>query len=232
MERGKYAEADQTLNEALEIERNVFGPDNQRIAAIEADLGALYQREGDPERAMALTQDAVRIIKSRLGAGHYLTGYYLDSLADLYLKDNKLEAAESHARQALAVYAQALPAQHLYVAGTRQLLGEVLLRRGQLAQAEAEVRTALDIDTALAGPGNWRTARTEATLGWILIAEDKAAEGEPLLHKAQIKLLKMLGAQHPEVVQATSRLSDYYHAHHRDADAAQLLATDKHPRSN
>ncbi|HWX81097.1 MAG TPA: serine/threonine-protein kinase [Steroidobacteraceae bacterium] len=232
MERGKYSEADQTLNEALEIERNVFGPDNQRIASIEADLGALYQREGDPVRAMASTQDAVRIIKSRLGAGHYLTGYYLDSLADLYLKDNKLDAAETYARQALAVYAQALPAQHLFVAGTRQLLGEVLLRRGQLTQAEAEVRAALDIDTALAGPGNWRTARAEATLGWILISEDRAAEGEPLLHAAQIKLLKMLGVQHPEVVQATSRLSDYYHAHHRDADAAQLLATDKHHPSN
>jgi serine/threonine protein kinase/tetratricopeptide (TPR) repeat protein len=227
-QRGKYAEADQTLNEALEIERNVFGPDNQRIASIEADLGALYQREGDPLRAMASTQDALRITTSRLGPNHYMTGYYLDAVADLDLKNNHLDDAESHARQALAVYAQSLPARHLFVAATRQLLGEVLLRRGQLAQAEAEVRAALDIDLALAGPGNWRTARTEASLGWILIAEDKAAEGEPLLLEAQKKLLTMLGPQHPETAQATSRLSDYYHAHHRDADAAQLHAAEKH----
>jgi hypothetical protein len=157
-----------------------------------------------------------------------MTGYYLDAVADLDLKNNHLDDAETHARQALAVYAQALPARHLYVAATRQLLGEVLLRRGQLAQAEAEVRAALDLDLALAGAGNWRTARAEASLGWILIAEDKAAEGEPLLLRAQRKLLTMLGAQHPEAAQATSRLSDYYHAHHRDADAAQLHAADKH----
>jgi serine/threonine protein kinase/tetratricopeptide (TPR) repeat protein len=227
-QRGKYAEAEQTLTEALEIERNVFGPDNQRIASIEADLGTLYQREGDPIRAMASTQDALRITSNRLGASHYLTGYYLDSLADLYLKANNLDAAESHARQALAVYAQSLPARHLYVATTRQLLGEVLLRRDQLAPAESELRAALDIELALAGPDNWRTARSEASLGWILIAENKAAEGEPLLRAAQRKLLTTLGSQHPEVVQATARLANYYHVHHRDADAAQLLATDKH----
>jgi len=227
-QRGKYAEAEQTLTEALEIERNVFGPDNQRLASIEADLGALYQREGDPIRAMASTQDALRITSNRLGASHYLTGYYLDSIADLYLKANKLEAAENHARQALAVYAQSLPARHLYVATTRQLLGEVLLRRGQLAPAEFELRAALDIELALAGPDNWRTARSEASLGWILIQENRAAEGEPMLRVAQKKLLTTLGSQHPEVVQATARLTDYYHAHHRDADAAQLLATDKH----
>jgi serine/threonine protein kinase len=227
-QRGKYAEAEQTLTEALEIERNVFGPDNQRLASIEADLGALYQREGDPIRAMASTQDALRITSNRLGASHYLTGYYLDSIADLYLKANKLEAAENHARQALAVYAQSLPARHLYVATTRQLLGEVLLRRGQLAPAESELRAALDIELALAGPDNWRTARSEASLGWILIQENRAAEGEPMLRVAQKKLLTTLGSQHPEVVQATARLTDYYHAHHRDADAAQLLATDKH----
>ncbi|MGO9933429.1 MAG: protein kinase domain-containing protein [Steroidobacteraceae bacterium] len=226
-ERGKYAEAEQTLNEALEIERSVFGADNQRIASIEADLGALYQREGDPVRAMASTQDALRITTSRLGGGHYLTGYYLDSIADLYLQINNLDAAENHARQALAVYAQALPARHLYVAATRQRLGEVLLRRGQLAPAETEVRAALDIDLSLAGPGNWRTARTEASLGWILIAENKAAEGEPMLLEAQRKLLTTLGPQHPEVVLATARLTEYYHAHHRDADAAQLLAAGK-----
>ena len=131
-QRGKYAEADQTLNEALEIERNVFGPDNQRIASIEADLGALYQREGDPLRAMASTQDALRITTNRLGNKHYMTGYYLDAVADLDLKNNHLDDAENHARQALAIYGESLPARHLFVAATRQLLGEVLLRRGQL----------------------------------------------------------------------------------------------------
>jgi serine/threonine protein kinase/Tfp pilus assembly protein PilF len=223
-QRGKYAEAEQVLNEALQIERNVFGADNQRIAAIEADLGTLYDREGDTTRAIAATQTALKITRDRRGSSHYMTGYYLDALANFFLKADDLPTAENDARQALAVYAQALPVRHLYVASTHQLLGEVLLRRGSLPAAEAELRAALDMTVGLAGSDSWRTARSEASLGWALIQRDKAAEGEPMLLAARSKLLATMGAEHPATQQASARLVDYYRAHHRDADAARVLA--------
>jgi tetratricopeptide (TPR) repeat protein len=223
-QRGKYAEAEQILNEALQIERNVFGVDNPRIAAIEEDLGVLYDREGDMTRAIAATQIALKITRDRRGLSHYMVGYYLDALASLFLKANDLPTAEANARQALAVYAQALPARHLYVASTHQLLGEVLLRRGSLAAAEAELRAALDMTVGLAGADSWRTARSEVGLGWVLIQRDKAAEGEPMLAAARAKLLATVGPQHPATQQATARLVEYYRAHHRDVDAARVLA--------
>jgi eukaryotic-like serine/threonine-protein kinase len=223
-QRGKYAEAEQVLNEALQIERNVFGVDNPRIAATEADLGVLYDREGDTIRAIAATQIALKITQDRLGPNHYLTGYYLDALANLFLRANDVPTAEADARLALAVYAQALPARHLFIASTHQVLGEVLLRRGSLAAAEAELRAALDMTVGLAGAESWRTARTEASLGWALIQRDKAVEGEPMLLAARAKLLTSVGPQHPATQQATARLVEYYRAHHRDADAARVLA--------
>jgi len=223
-QREKYAEAEQVLNEALQIERSVFGADNPRIAQIESDLGVLYDREGDTPRAIAATQTALKITRDRRGSKHYMVGYHLDALANLYLKINDLPTAEADARQALAVYAQALPARHLYVASTHQLLGEVLLRRGSLAAAEAEFRVALDMTTGLAGADSWRTARSEASLGWVLIQLDNAAEGEPILVAARSKLLTTAGPKHPATQQATARLVDYYRTHHRDADAARVLA--------
>jgi tetratricopeptide (TPR) repeat protein len=223
-QRGKYAEAEQVLDEALQIERTVFGFDYPRIAQIEADLGILFEREGDLARAITSTESALQITRDRLGAKHYMTGYYMDSLANLYLKANDLTTAEADARQALAIYAQSLPARHLYVASTHQLLGEVLLRRGSLAAAEAEIRTAVDMNAALAGADSWRSARSAASLGWALIKRDKAAEGEPMLVAARTKLLATVGAQHPATQQATERLAEYYRAHHRDADAARVLA--------
>jgi eukaryotic-like serine/threonine-protein kinase len=223
-QREKYTEAEQVLNEALQIERNVFGVDNPRIAQIESDLGVLYDREGDMTRAIAATQNALKITRDRRGSSHYMVGYHLDALANLYLKINDLPTAEADARQALAVYAQSLPARHLYVASTHQLLGEVLLRRGSLAAAEAELRVALDMTVGLAGADSWRTARSEASLGWTLIQRDKAADGEPMLLAARKKLLATVGPQHPATQQATARLVDYYRAHHRDVDAARVLA--------
>lgn len=223
-QRGKYAEAEQVLNEALQIERAVFGADNSRIVATEADLGTLYDLEGDTPRAIAATQTALKITQDRLGPNHYLSGYYLDALANLFLKANDLPTAEADARRALAVYASSLPARHLYVASSHQVLGEVLLRRESLAAAEAELREALDMTAGLAGAESWRAARSEASLGWVLIQRDKAVEGEPMLLAARSKLLASVGPQHPATRQASARLVEYYRAHHRDADAARVLA--------
>jgi serine/threonine protein kinase/Tfp pilus assembly protein PilF len=223
-QREKYAEAEQVLNETLQIERTVFGADNQRIAAIEANLGIVYDREGNMPRAIAANQIALKITSDRLGANHFMVGYYLDALAMLYLKANDLPTAEADVRKALAIYAQSLPARHLYVASARQTLGEILLRRGSTDAAETEFRTAWDINVGLAGPDNWRTARSEASLGWTLIKQDKASEGESMLLTARSKLLAKVGSRHPATQQATAWLVDYYRAHHRDADAARVLA--------
>ena len=158
----------------MQIERTVLGEDSERVAQTESHLGLLYDRQGDTARAIEATGNAVKIASKRLGLNHYLTGYYLNALANLYLKANELAAAEESARQALAVFAQSLPAQHLYVATVRQTLGDVLLRRGLLPEAESELRSALDINTTLAGVDSWRTARSAASLGWILIKRDRA----------------------------------------------------------
>ena len=98
------------------------------------------------------------------------------------------------------------------------------MRRGSLAAAEAELRAALDINTALAGPDSWRTARSAASLGWALIKRDRAAEGEAMLTAARAKLLATAGARDPATQEASARLVEYYRSHHRDADAAQVLA--------
>jgi serine/threonine protein kinase/tetratricopeptide (TPR) repeat protein len=223
-QRGKYGEAEQVLNEALQIERTVFGAENPRIGAIEADLGVLYEREDDIPRAVTAIETALKVTRDTRGPAYYMVGYYLDALANLKLKANDPVAAEATARQALAVYALSLPARHLYVASTHELLGDILLRRESPAAAEAEVRTALEMNVALAGPDSWRAARSEASLGWLLIKRDRAAEGEPMLLAARSKLLVTAGPQHPATKQATARLVEYYHAHHRDAEAQRVLA--------
>src|SRR5258708_13972586 len=219
------------LNEGLQIERGDFGLDNQRVASIEANLGTVDEREGDPVRAMKMTQDALRIISERLGPDHYQVGYFMDAVAKLYLDGGNLDAAESTARQVLQIYEKSLPPRHLYVSATRHLLGEVLLRRGQLSDAEIELRAALDIDLGSAGPGDWRARRTAARLGWLLIAQNNSAEGEPMLGAARSKLLKKVGAFHPPVALAPKRLAPYFRGHHRDAEAARVLAELKPPAS-
>jgi eukaryotic-like serine/threonine-protein kinase len=225
-ERGKYPEAEQSLNEALQVETTVFGADNQRSAVIESYLSDLYEREGDSARAVQAAKEALRIALLRLGEKNVKTGYYYDGLAGLYLKRGNLAEAEDNERRAMAVYAVALPARHLYVASAEQLLGEVLLRRGALADAESELRKAFELEMSL-NAADWQIARTKASLGWVQIQENKAAMGEPELVEARATLLERLGRKNSETELATTRLAQYYHQHHRDAEATRLLQTSK-----
>jgi hypothetical protein len=58
----------------------------------------------------------------------------------------------------------------------------------------------------------------------VLIQRDKAAEGEPMLAAARSRLLATVGPQHPATQHATARLLEYFRAHHRDTEAARVLA--------
>ncbi len=224
-QNGKYAQAEQSLNEAMDIERTVFGADNQRVAAIESDLSNLYARTGDLPRALALSEDALKISTKRDGPDHYMRAFYLDSLAYVKLLNNDVAGAQADVQLALEVFARgSLPARHLYVASSRLLLGEIYLRRGLLTEAEREMRTALDVDVSLVGADNWRSARTAASLGWVLIKSGRDGEGEPMLAAAQHKLATTLGPGNPDTQSATTHLAQYYRDHHRDADASRVLA--------
>ena len=87
MQRGKYADAEQVLNEAMQIERGDFGVDNHAWPAIEANLGTLYEREGDPARAMKIdargAADHLRALGRQSLLGRLLHGC---GLAKLYLE--------------------------------------------------------------------------------------------------------------------------------------------------
>jgi hypothetical protein len=57
-----------------------------------------------------------------------------------------------------------------------------------------------------------------------LIVRDKAEEGEPMLAAARDRLLATVGAGHVATQWASEHLAEYLRAHHRDAEAAQVLA--------
>jgi len=209
------------LEKAVAIRREEIPRDDHRAAAALANLAQALTDGGRLVPAEAYLRQALQMSR----ASDYLTGYYLDGLARLYWKAKQLSEAESYARQALAVYAQALPARHLYVASTRQLLGDILLQRGAFAGAETELRIAVDIDSAIAGADSWRTACAQGSLGWALILRNHVAEGEFMLVAARHRLLATLGAANPATVWATSHLAAYLRAHHRDAEAAQVLGS-------
>lgn len=224
VEHGKYAEAGPMLNEALDIEKRVFGPENQRVAETLEHQARLHERRGELPLAIDTLLQSIAISRKRLGNDHYLVGYRLDYLASLYLESHDLPAAEGQAREALRIYARSLPAEHLYVASTRQLLGDILIARGRYQGATVELTAAAGLSRRLAGADSWRTARANASLGWARINSGDDAAGALLLIDSQRRLEQLLGDRNPATQRASRYLVAYYRLHHRDADAARVLA--------
>jgi eukaryotic-like serine/threonine-protein kinase len=227
VQQGKLAEAEPLLLEASANAKSVFGPRHPRVADILAHVASLYEKRGDYGRAIETARSAVEIAKASSGEKNYLTGYYLDALANLLFESGNLAAAETNMRHALSIFATTLQPQHLYIASSRQTLGEILLKKDNLAAAEAEFRSALKINRQTAGEGSWRAARSQASLGWTLILRGDAAQGEPLLVQGRERLASQLGVKDRNTVQASNRLIEYYRSRRRDADAACILGASK-----
>ena len=173
--RGEYAEAEQLLTEALQIERTrirraqrAAGP-NRIALGTSLTSGAAIRRAPSKPRRMPS-----RIASSGLGTNHYMTGYYLDGSLTFPQGQQPRRRRETAHGKAWRCTPSHCPRSIYIVASARQTLGEVLLRRGSLAAAESELRAALDINTALAGADGWRTARSAASLGWTLIRRDRS----------------------------------------------------------
>jgi hypothetical protein len=65
--RGRHAEAEATLRQAVSVLETVLGPDHYEVGIALEDLAAITGRAGDPRGAAALNERARRIKRRVLG---------------------------------------------------------------------------------------------------------------------------------------------------------------------
>jgi Tetratricopeptide repeat len=65
--RGRHAEAETTLRQALSVLETVLGPDHYEVGMVLDDLAEITGRAGDPREAAALHARARRIKRRVLG---------------------------------------------------------------------------------------------------------------------------------------------------------------------
>ncbi len=190
MNRGKYAEADRHLQQALEIELQLGNALD--IADSQNRLGALRSEQGRYEEASELMQLALAGFRQALGDRDERVARMLSNLGALHFTAGDLVTAEPLIREALTLQvdllevgetAQAadlfeealrlrrrvLPSGHPRLATSLLGLGRTWLERGQAEQAEPLFREAVEIRRATLETEGWRTASAECLLGLALM---------------------------------------------------------------
>lgn len=122
------------MQRALEIRREIFGPDHLSVAMALNDI-ALSSESLDPERSARLMKEALEIYERRAGAAHPLTLGMRHNLAGIYRDLGQWETAEPLYREALQGRRTHFPERRIDLAYTLYGLGITVLEQKRPAEA-------------------------------------------------------------------------------------------------
>ncbi len=141
-EQGRYAEALQLHQQALELRRKLFGDSHPDVAISLSNIGFVLGRQGDHGAANKSLAAAVAIgrkgVSGELGLATALNNY-----ASSFDELKRYKEAEPIYREALAIRTKRLGPNHLQTASVVNNLGYNMLSQGKKTQAVALFRQSL-----------------------------------------------------------------------------------------
>ncbi|MES1165867.1 MAG: tetratricopeptide repeat protein, partial [Verrucomicrobiota bacterium] len=147
--RGKYAEALQVEQKALDIKRAVLGDNHWDVALSLGNVAAELQSLGRASEALVQNQRAIVSLESALGREHPDLALHVYNRGEIRLALGQSAEARAEFERALSIWKAELPADHLY--NSYALMGIGLARLSEessIAEAIAPLERALAIRQA------------------------------------------------------------------------------------
>jgi tetratricopeptide (TPR) repeat protein len=186
----------------------------------QAGLFLYYQgRYGEAE---PLYQQALAIMRERLGEQHPHTATILNDLARLYQAQGRYDEAEPLYQQALAIMRERLGEQHPHTATILNNLAGLYQAQGRYDEAEPLYQQALAIMRERLGEQHPDTATILNNLAGLYQAQGRYDEAEPLYQQALAIRKAQLGEQHPDTATILNNLAVLYRAQGRYDEAEPL----------
>jgi CHAT domain-containing protein/Tfp pilus assembly protein PilF len=207
---GKYSEAEQLLQQAVQIRRKDSVADSPYLAYSLTGLARLYEAEGKYAEADPLFHEALRIEEKSLGAAHPKTAELLNLMAGLCVAQGNYTKAEQLLARALKIREQALGPEHSSVAESQSNLATVYASERKYADAERLYQRAVPIWEKAAGPRHPDLAATLINLAMMYEKQGKYADGESVLNRALQIDQSSFGPGHPELARALNTLGVIY----------------------
>ena len=135
-QQGRYVEAIEVAEEALEVTKKTFGPDHPQVATSLNNLALLYDAQGRYAEAEPLYKRALAIRKKVLGPEHPQVATSLNNLAELYRAQGRYAEAEPLYKRALLIMEKALGPDHLDVATVLENLAALYKEMGNEEDAK------------------------------------------------------------------------------------------------
>ncbi|MBL8899164.1 MAG: tetratricopeptide repeat protein, partial [Planctomycetes bacterium] len=158
----KPAEAVPLLEDALEVQERLLGPEHSHALATRNALAMAAKASGELEKARSAYERAIEILRADVGLRHASTLTVMNNLATLEVQAKALPRALALYEELLRAAPAVFPAEHLSLASFRLQYGNALGRVGRYAECERETLAGLAVYRAQLGDEHaWTKERLE-----------------------------------------------------------------------
>ncbi len=228
LSRGNLVKADEYLNRALELTREIAGPRHQQVAAVLIDISNVRSWMDDITGAEKAAREAVSIYRETVHERHpdrVMADYHLARVLNL----------EGRTAEAAQLYESTLAAQRLLygdvstkVGDTLTELANVRINQDRLADAEKLMNEALSLSRRFRGESHRQTGYILASLAQIHWRLDELELAEKEIRSALDIFATTLPADHQYVAAGEYVMGEIMLARHQLVDAEAVLTASMH----
>jgi tetratricopeptide (TPR) repeat protein len=160
------------------------GVDHSGALASMANLGQIYSRMGQLDRALELTQQAADRTAQRFGPTHFDTLVATSGLAWVHLQRNRPDLAIELLRTVVSEQEKSLPVGHYLTLQNMTHLGIAYEAVKDYVNAENLYRTSFELHLKHLGAEHLHTRKTMEHLTRLLMNQKKYSDAESVLRKA------------------------------------------------
>jgi tetratricopeptide (TPR) repeat protein len=222
-ERGRYDEADATLQRALTMQEQLLGPDHDDVSMTLTRMGESCVAQGNYRRAKGLLKRAVAIAELHVVPDRYPDKLCaaLHLLCIVYMRLEDYELAQPIAERVLALDEQFKGPHHPSTATSLDNVAGCLRGQGKFNEAQPLQERVMAILERVHGPNHPEVATALSNLGYLHVRLGDHRRAKGMLERALVIREQALGPQHLAVAHTVDHLAVCY----RDAgDLAQAKA--------
>jgi tetratricopeptide (TPR) repeat protein len=208
--RGRYDEADATLQRALTMQEQLLGPEHEDVSVTLTQMGDSCIKQGNFRRAKGLLKRAVAIAELHVVPDQYPDQLCsaLNYLCGVYNRLQDHELAQDMAERQLALYEQFLGPHHPNVAAALGNVAASLKGQGKLSEAQSMYERALAIRERVHGPHHPEVATCLNNLGSLHLNQQDHRRAKSAFERALSIQVQVFGPQHLDVATTLGFLGD------------------------
>jgi tetratricopeptide (TPR) repeat protein len=206
-QQGHFADAEKSLTEALQKQKQVYGESHGEIAVTLKDLARVMADSGALNDAIPVMRSALDMQRRLSGPEpHPDTAESISDLALLLEEHGDYDEAEKLTRESIDMNRRLLGTKHKEIATGLQNLATVQYDKGDLAGAEGTYREALAMRREVLGSVDPDIAITLNNLAFVLYDRGRTEEALATERECLAMYRQLFPGDHPEVARILNRI--------------------------